>query len=123
MAFALGHRVWLPPGGHLGWTVIHDPDPTFQPSPLHGVIYLRKASGKALPAALAPVAGRISTVGWAGASARGTSSSRLREVFLSLGVSRFCEAGRMQFPPLTWHHDGRPALADLVTWVEAELPR
>jgi hypothetical protein len=118
VALALGHRVWLPPGRHLGWTLIHDPDPTFRPSPLHGVIYLRKADGRLLRRALAEVSGRISTVGFVG-----KTSSRLRELFLSLGVSRFCPAGRMQFPPLTWHHDGRPALADLVTWIDAEKVR
>jgi len=26
----------------------------------------------------------------------------------------------MQNPPLTWRHDGRPALADLVTWADFE---
>jgi hypothetical protein len=26
----------------------------------------------------------------------------------------------MQFPPLTWHHDGRQTLAELVTWIDAE---
>jgi Acyl-CoA reductase (LuxC) len=130
MAHALGHRVWLPPKRHLGWTLIHDPDPTFQPSPLHGVIYVRQAGESTLAKALASVAGRISTVGVAGAPSEGkisagqlsagVSSSRLEKVFLSLGASRFCAAGRMQFPPLTWHHDGRAALADLVTWVDFE---
>jgi hypothetical protein len=115
VAWARGHRVWLPPGGHLGWTVIHDPDPAFQPSPLHGVIYLRQASGSRLRAALASAAGRISTVGIAG-----KTSSRLESLFLSLGVSRFCAAGRMQFPPLTWHHDGRAPLRDMVTWIDTE---
>jgi hypothetical protein len=117
VAFALGHRVWLPETRHLGWTLIHDPDPAFQPSPLHGVISIRKVSETKLPAALASVAGRISTVGVAG-----HLSSRLESAFLNLGVSRFCPAGRMQFPPLTWHHDGRSSLADLVTWVDAEGP-
>jgi hypothetical protein len=116
LAHALGHRVWLPPKNHLGWTLIHDPDPTFQPSPLHGVIILRQANESRLGSALASVAGHISTVGLVG----GKTSSRLENVFLSLGVSRFCAAGRMQFPPLTWHHDGRSSLADLVTWVDAE---
>jgi hypothetical protein len=120
MAYALGHRVWLPPKRHLGWTLIHDPDPTFQPSPLHGVIYLRQVSESRLSSALASVAGRISTVGFAGHLSGGRMSSRLEKAFLSLGVSRFCAAGRMQYPPLTWHHDGRPPLADLVTWVDAE---
>jgi Acyl-CoA reductase (LuxC) len=114
LAHALGHQVWLPPKKHLGWTLIHDPDPTFQPSPLHGIIILREASELQIRKALASVAGRISTVGIVG-----QISSRLENVFLSLGVSRFCAAGRMQFPPLTWHHDGRSPLADLVTWIDA----
>ena len=119
MAHALGHLVWLPPKNHLGWTLIHDPDPTFQPSPLHGVIILRQANESRLPSVLAAVSGRISTVGIVGGSSGGHLSSRLENVFLSLGVSRFCAAGRMQFPPLTWHHDGRSTLADLVTWIDA----
>jgi acyl-CoA reductase LuxC len=120
MAHALGHRVWLPPKNHLGWTLIHDPNPAFQPSPLHGVIYLRQATEAHLPTALASVAGRISTVGVAGQLSAGRLSARLENVFLNLGVSRFCAAGHMQFPPLTWHHDGRSSLADLVTWIDAE---
>jgi hypothetical protein len=115
VAFALGHRVWLPPQRHLGWTLILDPDAMFTPSPLHGVIYLRRTTETGLPKALASVAGRISTVGVAG-----KLSSRLEKVFLDLGVTRFCPAGRMQFPPLTWHHDGRAALGDLVTWIDDE---
>jgi Acyl-CoA reductase (LuxC) len=115
MAHALGYRVWLPPKKHLGWTLIYDPEPTFKPSPLHGVIYLRQVSESHLSAALASVAGRISTVGVAG-----KKSAHLEKVCLGLGVSRFCAAGRMQFPPLTWHHDGRSSLAELVTWVDSE---
>lgn len=115
VAFACGHRVWLPPNRHLGWTLIHDSNPTFQPSPLHGIITIRTASESRLPKVLAAVAGRISTVGVAG-----RISSRCEATFLSLGVSRFCAAGRMQFPPLTWHHDGRGPLADLVTWIDGE---
>jgi len=115
VAHARGHRVWVPAKVHLGWTLIHDPSPALQISPLHGVIYLRQISESRLGTTLAPVRGRISTVGVAG-----EISSRLEEVFLSLGVSRFCPAGRMQFPHLTWHHDGRPTLGDLVTWSDAE---
>lgn len=115
VAFARGHRVWLPPSRHLGWMLISDPDPAFSPSPLHGVIVLRRCAEAKLVKALSVVSGRISTVGVAG-----RLSSRLEKDFLSLGVSRFCPAGRMQFPPLTWHHDGRQTLAELVTWIDAE---
>jgi hypothetical protein len=120
VAYARGHRIWLPPSRHLGWTIIDDPDPTFSPSPLHGVIILRRCAESKLKQALAPVAGRISTVGHVGQISAGRLSSRLESTFLSLGVSRFCPAGRMQFPPLTWHHDGRQTLAELVTWIDAE---
>ena len=125
LAHALGHRVWLPPNGHLGWTLIFDPDPTFRPSPLHGVIYLRPVDEAHIETALASVAGRISTVGIAGIGSKGKPStgklsSRLQTAFLNLGASRFCPAGHMQFPPLTWHHDGRASLGDLVRWIDAE---
>lgn len=115
MAFALGHYVWLPPGKHLGWTVIHDPDSVFAPSPLHGVIMIRTVSEKKISDALAPVAGKISTVGVVS-----TISPTLRKAFVELGATRFCPAGRMQFPPLTWHHDGHAPLAELVTWIDSE---
>lgn len=115
MARALGHRIWLPLKNHLGWTLIHNPDPTFKTSPLHGVIYLRQVTESHLPMALSSVANRISTVGIVGGM-----SSRLEKAFLNLGVSRFCPAGQMQFPPLTWHHDGRSSLSDLVTWIDRE---
>jgi hypothetical protein len=116
VARALGHRMWLPPSGHLGWTLIHDPDPTFAASPLHGVIYLRSSPLARLEKHLAAVHGCISTVGVTCAA----SASPWRETFLKLGVSRFCRTGRMQFPPLSWHHDGRASLGELVTWMDDE---
>lgn len=118
VARALGHRIWLPPGRHLGWTVIHDPDPAFAPSPLHGVIYLRASRSKKLAGNLASVRGKISTIGFTGRA----MDARARRTFLELGASRFCPAGRMQFPPLGWHHDGRATLAELVTWIDDETP-
>jgi hypothetical protein len=36
------------------------------------------------------------------------------------GATRVCPLGRMQNPPLTWRHDGRPALGDLVLWTDFE---
>jgi hypothetical protein len=118
VARALGHRLWLPPSRHLGWTLVHDPDPAFVPSPLHGVIYLRETRPRFVATHLAGVRGKISTVGVAGR----TLDPRARRAFLDLGVSRFCPAGRMQFPPLGWHHDGRAILGELVTWIDDEGP-
>jgi hypothetical protein len=43
------------------------------------------------------------------------------EVLGQWGVSRVCSLGTMQTPPLGWRHDGRPALADLVRWIDWEI--
>lgn len=37
-----------------------------------------------------------------------------------LGVNRICRAGRMQYPPITWHHDGMPNIASWVRWTDLE---
>jgi hypothetical protein len=65
-----------------------------------------------------PWRGQISTVGVA------ALESRVPELALQLaawGVPRVCPVGRMQEPPVTWRHDGRPALGELVTWTDLEL--
>lgn len=111
IAHARGHRVWA--ASHLGWTVILTSESGFHPSPLHGVIYLRPAHQ--LAQSLRAVRGKISTVGLVG-----KLSAEHEKTFLHLGITRFCSAGKMQTPPLTWHHDGRPILADLVTWIDRE---
>jgi len=62
--------------------------------------------------------GKVSTVAVA------APPERLREVARLLarwGVTRICAPGRMQAPPLTWRHDGRPALGELVTWTDLEI--
>jgi hypothetical protein len=59
----------------------------------------------------------VSTVGLA------ASDEIARELALTLarwGVTRICPIGQMQNPPLTWRHDGRPALGDLVRWTDYE---
>jgi hypothetical protein len=44
----------------------------------------------------------------------------IAESLARLGVNRVCRAGRMQFPPLGWHHDGKPNLASWVAWTDLE---
>ncbi len=53
-----------------------------------------------------------------------TSAGRSRQIaegLARLGVNRICRAGKMQSPPLTWHHDGRFNLASWVTWTDLEI--
>ena len=63
------------------------------------------------------VRAKVSTVGLAAEPAR---ADELARQLAEWGVPRVCPLGRMQDPPLTWRHDGRPALGDLVTWTDFE---
>ncbi len=49
-------------------------------------------------------------------------AARQRELAPAMArlATRICPLGRMQEPPITWRHDGRPNLSDLVTWIGAE---
>lgn len=112
-----GTRVWTSEGT-TAWTVVLEGEPLFQPSCGHRFIFVKRISGvEEFLAALAPAHGQVSTVGLAATDEeREPISHRLAR----WGVTRICPLGRMQQPPLAWHHDGRPALADLVTWVDCE---
>lgn len=100
------------------WTVVFEAETRFQLSCLNRFIYVKPVRdlAEALHGA-ETVRGRVSTVAVA------APASRLSELAMQLarwGVTRICPPGRMQDPPLTWRHDGRPALGDLVTWTDLE---
>ena len=100
------------------WTVVYETDPRFQVSCLHRFVYVKPA--KDLVGMLRgadTVRGKVSTVGLA------SPEDQVRELATNLarwGATRVCPLGRMQDPPLTWRHDGRPSLGDLVTWMDFE---
>ena len=109
---------WCSPDS-TAWTVVFEADPRFQHSCLNRFIYVKEVSSltEILRGADA-VYGQISTVGLA------APMNRAPEIVTELarwGVTRVCPIGQMQNPPLTWRHDGRPALGDLVTWIDWEL--
>lgn len=100
------------------WTVVYEAEARFQTSCLNRFIYVKPV--RDLTEALQnadSVRGQVSTVGLA-ASPREIQS--LATQLARWGVTRICPLGQMQNPPLTWRHDGRPALADLVTWTDWE---
>jgi hypothetical protein len=100
------------------WTVVYEADARFQLSCLNRFIYVKGTTD--LKTALEntdAVRGKVSTVGVAASEEK---SQQLAKQLALWGVTRVCPLGRMQNPPLTWHHDGRPALGDLVTWVDFE---
>jgi hypothetical protein len=100
------------------WTVVFEADPRFQVSCLNRFIYVKPVKDLVeLLQHAEVVRGKVSTVGIA------ASEHQTEELALHLarwGVIRVCPLGRMQNPPLTWRHDGRPALGDIVTWTDVE---
>jgi hypothetical protein len=100
------------------WTVVYEADARFQLSCLNRFIYVKPVRDLAEALQYAEtVRGQVSTVGL------GVPEHKLEELATQLarwGATRVCPLGRMQNPPLTWRHDGRPALGDLVTWTDFE---
>ena len=100
------------------WTVVYEADPRFQLSCLNRFVYVKGV--KDLTEALRnadSVRDQVSTVGLA---APEDKAQALVTELARWGVPRVCRLGQMQEPPLTWRHDGRPAMADLVTWTDWE---
>jgi hypothetical protein len=101
------------------WTVVFEADARFQMSCLNRFIYVKGVAD--LKTALEnadSVRGKISTVGIA------VPEEKTNEIAIQLarwGATRICPLGQMQNPPLTWRHDGRPALGDLVAWTDWEI--
>jgi hypothetical protein len=105
--------------GSTAWTVIYEADARFQMSCLNRFIYVKGVSDLKMALENADsVRGKISTVGIA------APEEKVQEIATQLarwGATRICPLGQMQNPPLTWRHDGRPALGDLITWTDFEL--
>lgn len=104
--------------GSTAWTVVYEADPRFQLSCLNRFVYVKgvKELTEALQNAEA-IRGQVSTVGLA---APEDKAPALATELARWGVPRVCPLGRMQNPPLLWRHDGRPALADLISWTDWE---
>ena len=111
--------LWCSPQS-TAWTVVFEADPLFQASCLNRFIYVKGVAS--LPEVLHhadSVRGKVSTVALAVTE---DVAQDLATELARWGVTRVCPVGQMQNPPLTWRHDGRPALGDLITWTDWEMP-
>jgi hypothetical protein len=100
------------------WTVVYEADSQFQISCLNRFIYVKGVTNLSETFRAADVVrGKVSTVGIA---APDETAQELANQLARWGVSRVCPLGQMQNPPLTWRHDGRPSLGELVTWTDWE---
>ena len=101
------------------WTVIYEADARFQLSCLNRFIYVKPVADlKSLLENADAVRGKVSTVGVAAPEEK---ISEIATQLANWGTTRICPLGQMQNPPLTWRHDGRPTLGDLVTWTDLEI--
>ncbi len=101
------------------WTVIFEHELRFHFSPLNRFIFVKPVPDVAAALqGLDEVQDKVSTVGIA---ATPEKMQALARQFAGWGATRICPLGQMQNPPLTWRHDGRPALGDLVTWTDFEV--
>ena len=110
-------KIWASENS-TAWTVVFEHEARFRFSPLNRFIFVKPVADVAavLPG-IDELRGKVSTVGMA------APPEKLRELarrFACWGATRICPLGQMQNPPLTWRHDGRPALGDLVTWTDFE---
>ncbi len=111
---ANGGTIKLFASADTAWTVIADCAASLPLSPLNRAIFVKPLPAK-LATMLAPHHAHLSTCGiWPVNAAN-------REFAAALGFSRICAIGKMQSPPLDWHHDGEPVLAPLVRWVDCEM--
>lgn len=111
-------KLWQSPGS-TAWTVVFEHETRFHFSPLNRFVFVKPVADlAAVLQGVDELKGKVSTV------AVGAHPETLKELAAQLahwGATRICRPGRMQNPPLTWRHDGRPALGDLVTWTDVEL--
>jgi hypothetical protein len=106
---------------HAGnaWAVEEEADARPRPSPLHRFLRVHPAAdlGTAVES-LRPLSSHLAAVAVAGFE-RGDRA--LAHALADLGASRVCAPGRMQAPPLGWHHDGLGVLAPLARSTDVEI--
>jgi hypothetical protein len=110
-------QLWCSEPG-TAWTVIYEETPIFTPSCLNRTVRVQPVDDLAdVVQRVTPVRAYLQSVGMATAPDR---RLRLAAALGRLGVTRISDLARMPWPRLTWHHDGRGNLLDLVRWTDIE---
>lgn len=111
-------RVWEsdPPGR---WAVIHEAKGRgFRLNSDRQVIFVRPAKSlESVLKSLRPFSSYLQAV-----AVEAPRPKRLlwAQELSQAGVNRVTRAGRLQFPPVHWHHDGRANLSEWVRWTDLE---
>ncbi len=101
------------------WSVVYDEDtPMLMPAGANRTVRVMPVDRlEGIVPALAAARAALQTVGIAAAP---EELFRLAEILGAAGVNRLCALGRMTAPEAGWHHDGRPSLLDLVSFVDID---
>jgi hypothetical protein len=114
-----GEDVGLWADQDLACTVILEPGPSFGGSCLNRTLIVHAVADAAeLVRRLAPFGRFMQTVGVAGFD-DGDLLDLARRL-ADAGATRITTLHAMPWPPVTWHHDGRGPLRELVRWVDLE---
>ena len=104
--------------GSTAWTVVYETSGLFQLSCLNRFVHVKAVAS--LDEALKQAESIRENVSTVALAANTDEAPELAQNLARWGATRVCSVGSMQHPPLTWRHDGRPALADLVQWTDWE---
>jgi len=105
-------------GAPDGPVVVRESDARPRSAPLHRFVRVHPAAGPGrLLEALAPLGPHLAGVALAGF---GEDTAEVARALAHLGASRICAPGRLQAPPLGWHHDGEPVLLPLARLADVE---
>lgn len=101
------------------YTVIYDEDATVATSCLNRMLYVCPvASAEALLPLLEPHRRLMQSAALAGFSDE--QAKGLAVKLADCGVTRITEFAKLPWPPMTWNHDGRGPLRELLTWHDVE---
>jgi hypothetical protein len=118
MRTAAGRPVTLLRDASDAWTVVCEADAHLRSAPLHRFLRIHPVGGiEGLFDALRPLGPHLAGVALAGF---GDVTRDVTTALAALGASRICEPGRLQAPPLAWHHDGQPVLLPLARFADVE---
>jgi hypothetical protein len=116
---AAGHGVAIYGGPRDPWCVVREDTAEWREAPLYRFVRIHPLGDLAeLCVALGALAPKLAAVAIEGF---GTESWSAAQRVAGLGASRVCAPGRMQAPPLGWHHDGQGILAPLCRFSDLEL--
>ncbi|MGQ0561919.1 MAG: acyl-CoA reductase [Gemmatimonadota bacterium] len=101
-------------------TVIYDAATELTASCLNRTLYVKPIENvHALATLLFPHRGLIQSVALAGYAQ--SEAFNVSVALAQVGVTRITSFAQLPWPPMSWHHDGRGPLRELLTWQDIEL--